>query len=109
MMDEQQFDRIGADMLEKLEGALTDLDDRMEADLAGDVLTVEFQGGRPFILNTHRNARQIWLSAELRAWHFSPDAVTGQWIEPRDGSELVGTLNQLLGKKLGKPVALQLR
>jgi CyaY protein len=107
MMDEKRFDRIGAEMLKKLERALTDLDDRMEADLGGDVLTVEFQGGRPFIINTHRNARQIWLSAELRAWHFSPDEATGRWVEPRDGSELVATLAELLGRKLGRPVALQ--
>lgn len=104
MMDEKRFEKLGFDVLGKLERALTDVDDRMEADLAADVLTIAFEDGKKYIVNTQRPARQIWLAAEVRAWHFSYDEVSGKWIEPRDGSELYATLSELLTKKLGKPV-----
>lgn len=106
MIDEKTFDRLAAQTLQKLERAFTDLDDQLEADLAGDILTLEFEAGRPYIVNSHRAARQIWLSAELQAWHFTRDDITGKWIDTRDGHELWAHLALLAGQRLGRALSL---
>lgn len=105
MTDDKQFAKRAADTLKRLETRLTDLDDRLDADLGGDVLTLEFDDGRKYILNSHSAARQIWVSAEARAWHLSWDEGSGNWIDTREGHELWALVGELLTKKLGKPVS----
>ena len=106
-MDEKQFEKSAYDTLKKLEKALTDLDDSLEADLASDVLTLEFSDGRKFIVNSHRVARQIWFAANANAWHFSLDEVSGKWIDTRGGAELYAILGEVLSQKLGRSITVQ--
>jgi CyaY protein len=105
-MDEKTFDRLAADELKKLDRALTDLDASLEVDLASDILTLEFEDGRKFILNSHRSAKQIWFAANINAWHFSYDEVTGRWIDTRGGTELYALLSEVISKKLGRAVTV---
>jgi CyaY protein len=106
MMDERHFDRIAADTLKALEKALTDVDDRLEVDLASDILALEFDDGKKYIVNSHRAARQIWVSANLQAWHFSPDETGAKWVDTREGHELWALLGELVSKKLGRTIAI---
>jgi CyaY protein len=106
MMDEKLFGRLAGDTLKKLETKLTDIDERLEADLASDVLTVEFDDKRKYILNSHSAARQIWVSANANAWHLSWDEVSGQWIDTREGRELWALVSELVSKKLGRTLTL---
>lgn len=106
MSADKEFALRASDTLKKLERALTDIDDGLEADLAGDVLTIEFTNGRPFIVNSHSAARQVWLSADARAWHFSFDDATGRWIDTREGRELWSHLQELLSKRLGRQLSI---
>ncbi len=106
MSQDKTFARHAADTLKKLELALGDLDPRLEADLGGDVLSLEFDDGKTFIVNSHSAARQIWVSAESRAWHLSHDEVSGRWIDTREGRELFDLLGEVVSKKLGRSVRL---
>lgn len=107
MMDEKTFDKRAADELRRLDTALVDLDERLEADLAGDVLALEFDDGRQYVVNSHRAARQIWVAAEARAWHLTLDEVTDRWIDTREGRELWALVGELLSKKLGRGITLK--
>jgi CyaY protein len=106
-LSESDYDALAAPELQRL---ITRLDalpqDSVEAELASDILTIEFEDGARYVLNSHRAARQIWLSAERSAWHF--DYVTRQkaWVASKSGDELWSTLTRLLSSKLGEPVAL---
>jgi CyaY protein len=80
--------------------------DELFAELAGDVLTIEFPDQGRYVINSHLAARQIWLAAERSAWHFDPDA-QGGWLDRRTGAELWATVELLLTKKLGRPVTFQ--
>lgn len=105
-LDEQTFLKHGSAMLKRLDKALADIDG-LEVDLAGDILNLGFDDGTTYVVNTHAAARQIWAAAERRAWHFTPDLDTGRWTEPRDGSELVDVLSQVVSRKLGRSVTLK--
>jgi CyaY protein len=105
-MEEKKFENIAYDTLKKLEGVLTNLDPSLEADLGSDVLTLEFEDGRKFIVNSNRPARQIWFAANANAWHFSLDEASNQWIDTRGGAELYAVIGEAISKKLGRAIAL---
>lgn len=106
-LSEHEFERVADTTLHALIDALDVLDDaRLESSLQMGVLNIEFQDGAKYVVNSHRAAKQIWMAAELSAWHFDWDAASGSWKAAKDGSELWSALEQVLGRKLGKNVKL---
>jgi len=102
-IDESRFDELADVALRRLDVALNELDG-LEADLESGILTIEFPDGTRFVVNSHRAARQIWMAAASRAWHF--DAVEGRWIATRTQEDLWGCLSAQLSDKLGRRVDL---
>ncbi|MEO6601876.1 MAG: iron donor protein CyaY [Polyangiaceae bacterium] len=104
---ESDYDAVAAPALQRL---ITSLDaltqDSVEAELASDILTIEFADGTRYVLNSHRAARQIWLSAERSAWHFDYVSSSQSWVAAKTGDELWSTLTRLLSAKLREPIAL---
>lgn len=80
--------------------------DELFAELAGDVLTLEFPDQTRYVINSHLAARQIWLAAERSAWHFDYVAERRSWLDRRTQGELWSTLEQILTRKLGRKVTL---
>lgn len=103
-MDESRFDRLAADELKHLDAALSGLEG-VEVDSNGEVITAEFEDGSTVVINSHRAARQIWLSAEMRAAHYDPQE-GGRWTDSRTGEELHARLSAVLTRKLGRAVSL---
>jgi CyaY protein len=105
-MDEKEFSRSAAEALRKLDDSLRDLDG-LDVDLAGDILTMEFEDGSKFVANSHSAAQQIWLSANMQAWHFGWHESTRSWRDTRSGAELFTELGRLVSEKLAEPVKLR--
>jgi CyaY protein len=104
-LTEQEFERLADEDLHALEGALGDLDG-LEVSLEMGILTLEFADGTKYVVNSHRAARQIWMAAELRAWHFDYQAEGKRWIAAKSGDELWETLSGVTSRKLGRAVRL---
>ena len=106
-LTESDYDALAAPELQRLIASLDALtDDSVEAELASDILTIEFSDGTRYVLNSHRAARQIWLSAERSAWHFDYVLGSKTWVAAKSGDELWSTLARLLSAKLGTAVTL---
>ncbi|HEY4160427.1 MAG TPA: iron donor protein CyaY [Polyangiaceae bacterium] len=107
-LSELDYDSLAHPELQQL---ITSLDaissDDIEAELASDILTIEFSDGSRYVLNSHRAARQIWLSAERSAWHFDFSPAKRAWIANKTNDELWATLTRLLSEKLGEPIVLE--
>ena len=106
-MDEKEFDRRAAESLGKLESALQDASDELDVDLAGSVLTLEFPDGSRYVVNSQAAAQQIWLSANMAAWHFAWHEPTQSWRDTKTGAELFTELGKLVAEKLAQPVVLR--
>jgi CyaY protein len=103
-VDEATFDKAAEHTLRRLEMALNDVDG-VEADLESGILSIEFEDGGRFIVNSHRAARQIWMAAGALAWHFDvghDDA----WVAKKTGDELWSCIEKQVGQKLGRRLAL---
>jgi iron-sulfur cluster assembly protein CyaY len=106
-MDENRFDTLADATLGALLRELDDVDD-IEAELSQGVLTISFESGPPYVVNSHRAARQIWFAADRTAWHFDPDADGSRWTGTRPPhEELWHVVSASLSRRLGRPVALQ--
>jgi len=103
-MDEREFDLIAETTLLRLEICLSELDDTLEVELSMGVLSIEFESGKKFVINSHRAARQIWMSANATAWHFDYNGKS--WIASKTDEELFTMVNQQLGHELGKSVSI---
>jgi CyaY protein len=105
-LTEQQFERAADETLRALEGAVNAVDG-VEADLESGILTLEFEGGAKYVVNSHRAARQIWMAAESSAWHFDYLAAEGRWVAAKSGDELWKALEGVVSRRLGRPVSLR--
>jgi CyaY protein len=106
-MDENRFDALADATLNALLQELDGLDD-LEAELSQGVLTITFESGAPFVVNSHRAARQIWFAADRTAWHFDPDAEGSRWTGTRPPhEELWDVVSAAVGRRLGRPVSLR--
>lgn len=111
-LDEKRYDQLAARTLARIDRAFADVDpDQIESVVSDGVVKLDFQGQRrPWVVSTQRAARQIWLAAEQRAWHFAhegddPDAE--RWVAPKTGEELFETLERLLVEHAGVEVRFQ--
>jgi CyaY protein len=107
-LDESEYEARALPELRALVEAFDSLDaDNLEAELANDILTLEFADGARYVVNSHRAARQIWMAADRSAWHFDWNAEKNAWIAAKTGDELWSTLSRVVGDKLGRSVALR--
>jgi CyaY protein len=105
-LNEAEYSSLAQAELKSLLAALDQLGDELEAELSSDILTVEHGNGPPFVINSHTAARQIWMAADRRAWHFDYDRDRQCWIANKSGEELWATLEGALSAKLGRAVSL---
>jgi CyaY protein len=70
------------------------------------ILTLEFADGTKYVVNSHRAARQIWMAAELRAWHFDYQPADARWTATKNGDELWTLVRDVAARKLGRAVSL---
>ena len=103
---ERAFESLADASLRALERALHECELGFEADLQNGILTIEFEDGSKYVLNSHRAARQIWMAAERAAWHFDYDDKTLQWITTKGRDELWTTLESVLSRKVKSSVVL---
>jgi CyaY protein len=104
-LTEQKFEHRADETLRALDRALSEIDGT-EVDLESGILTIEFEDGVKYVINSHRAARQIWMAAERNAWHFDYREEDARWIASKTGDELWQALDGVVSRKLGRPIGL---
>jgi CyaY protein len=106
-MDETTYQKLADAAFHAIGDAFEDVDTELvDCEIAGDVVTLTLPGGRRCIINTQRPARQIWLAANARAWHFSWDDRRKRWLDDKGtGADLFTTIRQIVKEAVGVDVA----
>lgn len=103
-LTDSEFDKLADAQLKKLYKALMDYDpDEVEAELAMGVLSLTVLNRHKVVINSHRAARQIWMAAQRKAWHFDPSP-NAQFTTAN--AELVAAVEQVLSDLLARPITL---
>jgi CyaY protein len=108
-MDEATYEKLVGAAFRAIGDAFEDVDPELvDFDSAGDVVTLTMRGGKKCVVNTQRPARQIWLAANARAWHFSWDEAQRRWLDDKGrGEDLYGTLARIIKEGAGIEVAFE--
>ncbi len=107
-LGEEEYEKLAYPELTALLKALDALEsEAFEAELAHDILSIEFADGSKYVINSHRAARQIWMAAEHSAWHFDWRPSEKRWVAAKTGDELWATLARVVSGKVGAALELK--
>ena len=105
--DDATFRRAVADTLRGLLDQVDDLDSEdHDPQLSEGNLKTVFESGGTYILSQQTPLHELWLSAELQAWHFV--STQGQWVERDTKEPMVQVLSQLFSTKLQMDIRFEL-
>ncbi len=104
-MTEAAFMTLAKSTIDAVRAAIDAQDpDVVECLPEADVVKVSFPSGLPYVMNTQRPVREIWLAADREAWHFRYDGTV--WRDKRSGDELVSTITRLINARAGVTLSL---
>jgi frataxin len=103
-LDEPRFLTLAQQLL----GRIADAADAagLDTEINGNVLTIELEDGRQFVLNGNAPLRQIWLASPISgASHYESVDDGADWRSTRGGADLLETLAADIKKATGEAVA----
>jgi CyaY protein len=105
-MTSSEFDSLADAMLERIARAVEESGADCDCEPKGSgVLELEFADGTRIVVNRHSAARQIWVAARSGGYHFRWNG--SDWVDTREGSELLAALSRLVSGQSGRPVVLR--
>ena len=102
-MDANEYARAAEACLEGIANWLADVED-LDLTTRDGLIQIEFDDGARYVVNRQGAARQMWLAAGARAWHYDLDPASGDWLDDRDHHRLRDRLAELVSEKLGRPL-----
>jgi len=84
-MTESEFNDRVDETFEALETALDDVEEDIDYETSGGVLTVRFEDGTSLIFSRQPPTRQLWLAARSGGFHFAWKEDEADWSDTRDG------------------------
>ena len=84
-MTESEFNELIDRDFEVLELALDEVDQDLDYEAGGGVLTVTFENGTTMVFSRQPPTRQLWLAARSGGYHFNWDELVGDWRDTRSG------------------------
>jgi CyaY protein len=105
-MTSSEFDSLADAMLERIARAVEESGADCDCEPKGSgVLELEFADGTRIVVNRHSAARQIWVAARSGGYHFRWNG--SDWVDTREGGELLAALSRLVSEQSGRPVVLR--
>ena len=105
-MTASEFEALADAALERIAGALdaSAADCECEPKGAG-VLELEFADSSRIVVNRHSAAQEIWVAARSGGFHFRWSGA--EWVDTREGGELLAVLSKLVSQQSGSAVILK--
>jgi len=105
-MTASEFEALADAALERVERALEDSGADCDCEPKGTgVLELEFADGSRIVVNRHTAAQEIWVAARSGGFHFRWNG--SDWVDTREGGELLAALSKLVSQQSGASVILK--
>ncbi len=101
MSDDTEYDERTEATFEALEMALDEVDEDIDYEMGGGVLTLTFTNGTTMVFSRQPPVRQLWLAARSGGFHFEYDADADDWRNTRDGQLFRPFVEQLMREQGG--------
>jgi CyaY protein len=114
-IDDSQFHRLGAQLLQSIETALESADDQLDLDLdvarqGGNVITIQFRDRSVIVVNTQPPLHEIWVAAKCGGFHYRWAGTMAKplWLDTKTGRELLSDLSEFASAQAGQAVSITL-
>lgn len=104
-MNDSEFHQLADDFYQLLTEKVEVYEDDLDWELNGSVLELEFADESKIIINRQEPLHQIWVATKFNGHHFEYRD-SKQWIDNREGGELLSFLEDAIEKQSG--IRLQL-
>jgi len=84
-MTESEFDEAIDATFAALEQALDEVDEDLDYETTGGVLTVSFENDTRLVFSRQQPTRQLWLATRAGGFHFTWDEGADDWRDTRAG------------------------
>jgi CyaY protein len=84
-MTEAEFHDLIEETFQSLEECLDKIDDDLDYQMGGGILTVDFENGTTMVFSRQPPTQQLWLAARSGGFHFTYDEEAGDWRGTREG------------------------
>jgi|SRR5450755_1031585 CyaY protein len=74
----------------------------IDASRTGGLLELSFPDGSKIVINTQPPLHELWLAARSGGFHFK--AVSGAWVDGRDGQEFFAVLSRCASEQADQPL-----
>lgn len=106
MLSETEFHRLADATLLAIEDAVDALDQDIDIEGTGGILTLTLPNGSKIILNKQPPVRELWVAAKSGGYHCGREL--DDWVCRTTGEALAELLARVLGEQLGARVTLRL-
>ena len=103
-MTETEFIELAESTLQRIQSAVEAVDDDLDVDRQGNVLTIEFDDGFQIVINMQTPTQQLWLASLKGGHHYERSGQ--EWLDTCSRHSITEDLSALLTQKLGRVVKL---
>lgn len=103
-MTETEFIELAESTLQRIQSAVEAVDDDLDVDRQGNVLTIEFDDGFQIVINMQTPTRQLWLASLKGGHHYERSGQ--EWLDTCSRHSITEDLSALLTQKFGRVVKL---
>ena len=103
-MKESEFHVLADARFQKIEDAIEACGVDIDCDSSGGILTLTFENRSKIIINKQAPLCQIWVATRFNGYHF--EYRDDQWIDNREGHELMALLSAASSAQSGQEVEL---
>jgi CyaY protein len=103
-MKESEFHALAEQQFQIIEEAIEASGVDIDADTSGGILTLTFEDKSKIIINKQAPLSQIWVATRFNGYHF--EYRDGQWIDNREGHELMSLLSAASSAQSGEEIEL---
>ena len=104
-MTETKFIELAESTLQRIQSAVEEVDEDLDVDRQGNVLTIEFDDGFQIVINLQTPTRQIWLASLKGGHHY--EFCSSDWLDTSFQTQHYrGFVLLFYQKKLGRLVEL---
>ncbi len=104
MMKESEFHHLAEELFQLIEEAIDGCGVDIDCDTSGGIMTLTFTDKSKIIINKQTPLSQIWVATRFNGYHF--DYKEEQWIDNREGNELMALLSAACSSQSGSEVEL---
>ncbi len=104
-VQDSEFHGLVDELFNRIEDDIDDLDQDVDIDASGDILTIEFADGTTAIISRQIGNHEVWIAAKSGGYHLSLDE-NHIWQCAATGEDLSALLSRVISEQTGAQITI---